>query len=822
MINNQFPENTALIYKENKIAYKQFISKINNYSQYINENQHDKVAIFSENRIEWIYAFYAAWEKKCIVVPIDSGSSIEDAAYILNDCKPGLVFISKELFGKFETILKQISYKPDFLVFEEIEHNPKNEATEYSFKPELEKTAVIIYTSGTTGFPKGVMLSFGNLIANIDSVTKDVKIFRRERQVLLLLPLHHIFPLVGSMMAPLYVGSTVVISPSMQSADLMETLKNNKVSIIIGVPRLYELIYNGLKSKIFASLIGKVFYFIAKSLGNKAFSKKIFKKVHNGLGGHVEILVCGGAALEKKVGNFYANLGFELLEGYGMTEAAPMITFSRPGKVIMGSPGHALPRIQIEIRDGEIVAKGKNIMQGYYNKPDETAETLRDGWLYTGDLGYINKKGYLYITGRKKDIIVLSNGKNISPVELETKLSSKYDEISDAAVFLYHNQLHVVIVPNYKFLVSKEIKDFKQYFKSVILPDFNKDLSSYKRIMQFSIVNQELPRTKLGKIQRFKLAEFIDQARDKKNTTNHPECEEYISIKNFIENEVDMEISPDDHIEYDIALDSLGKLSLIDFIDKNFGIKISEESLTSFPSIKQMVEHIKNNKLWHKLESTNWTEILKQRVSLKLPKSWPTLNFIKFISKAFFKLYFRFKVKGYQNLPEGPCIIAPNHQSYFDGLFVASLLKRKTMKSTFFYAKKKHVNNWFLKFLASKNNIIVMDLNTGLQESIQKMAEVLRNGKKLIIFPEGTRTKTGNVGEFKKMFAILSKEINVPVVPVAIKGAYRALPAGKKIPKLFSKVEVNFLQPVYPMEYTHDSLTLEIFQRINNQINSMN
>jgi long-chain acyl-CoA synthetase len=407
-------------------------------------------------------------------------------------------------------------------------------------------------------------------------------------------------------------------------------------------------------------------------------------------------------------------------------------------------------------------------------------------------------------------------------VELETKLSVKYQAITDAAVFLYKNQLHAVVLPDYKYLTTNQIKDIQHYFKFEIFPDFNKDLSSYKRIMQFSLMNQELPRTKLGKIQRFKLADFIEKVKDKKKTEYLPESEEYTSIKTFIENEVDMEISPDDHLEYDIALDSLGKLSLIDFIDKNFGIKISEESLISFPSIKQMVDYVKNNKLWHKLESTNWSEILKERVYLKLPKSWPTLNIIKSLSKGFFKLYFRFRGHGYQNVPEGACIITPNHQSYFDGLFVASFLKRKIMNSTYFYAKKKHVNNWFLRFLASRNNVIVMDVNKGLQESIQKMAEVLRNGKKIIIFPEGTRTKTGSLGEFKKMFAILSKEINVPIVPVAIRGAYRAMPTGKIIPRIFSRVDVNFLQPVYPLDFTHDTLTEEIFQIINNQVNQVN
>jgi long-chain acyl-CoA synthetase len=616
------------------------------------------------------------------------------------------------------------------------------------------------------------------------------------------------------MVAPLVVGGTVVMSPSMQSPDLLETLKNNKVNIMIGVPRLYELLYKSLKLKIFASIAGRVFYHIVKLSGSKSFAKKIFKKVHDGLGGHMEIMVAGGAALSPEVGGFYKTLGFEILEGFGMTEAAPMITFTRPGRILIGSPGEVLPGMQVEIREGEIVAKGDNVMLGYYNKPAETAEAIKDGWLYTGDLGYFDKKGFLHITGRKKDIIVLANGKNISPVEIENKLTLKSPAIKESAVFLYHEQLHAAIIPDYKFLNENDIKDPQVYFKESVLPDFNKELSSYKRILHFSLLKEDLPRTKLGKIQRFKLAEMIETASKKVKSIVHPDSEEYVLIRDFIENEVDGEISPDDHIEYDIALDSLGKLSLIDFIERTFGVKINEENLLSFPSVSQLVDHVRNNKIWHKLESINWTETLKEKVNLKLPKTWPTLALIKSTSKRSFQMYFKFKGLGYNNLPSGPCIIAPNHQSFFDGLFVASFLNRKTMNATYFYAKKEHVNNWFLKLVARKNNVIVMDLNKGLHESIQKMAEVLRQGKKIIIFPEGTRTTDGLMGEFKKTFAILSKELNVPVVPVAISGAYKAMPKGKKFPKILSPIQVNFLDAIYPENYDLETLTKLVQNRI--------
>ena len=477
-----------------------------------------------------------------------------------------------------------------------------------------------------------------------------------------------------------------------------------------------------------------------------------------------------------------------------------------------------MPGLTLEIRDGEIVAKGPNIMKGYYNRPEETDEVLKDGWLYTGDLGKIDKDGFLYITGRKKEIIVLPNGKNINPVELEDKLE-KIDYIKEAGVFLKDERLHAVIAPNYDALAKNEIKDPEHFFKAEIIPSFNKELTSYKRIMKYSLIKEEIPRTRLGKIQRFKLIDLYENpVKKKEQKGDQPESEEYIAIKSFIESQVDMTISPEDHLEFDIALDSLGKITLIDFIERTFGVKIEEENLLKFPSIRTMVDHIKENKVFHNLEMPNWSEILKEKIHLKLPKSWMTLPIFIKSSKSFLRLYFKFKSRGHDQLPEGPAIITPNHQSFFDALFVTAYLKRKTIKETYFYAKRKHVKTKLFRFLAGKNNVIVMDLNNDLKESIQKMAAVLKSGKKIMIFPEGTRSKNGELGEFKKTFAILSKELNVPVIPVAISGAYKALPAGSKFPKPFTKVGVKYLEPIYPQDYTFETLTEKVKETISEAV----
>ncbi|MCL4484460.1 MAG: AMP-binding protein [Bacteroidetes bacterium] len=807
------PEKKSIISQQGDYTYRQFLQQIQQYALLFETKGYTKVAIYAENRVEWFFAFYAALQNNCIAIPIDFTASTEDVAYILDDCQPELIFLSEAMKEPFSKVGLKSQHKPEVIIFENHPPVHDQDPSGWTGPEDNETTAVIIYTSGTTGSPKGVMLSYTNLLANMKAVI-EAKIFQVESQVLILLPLHHIFPLLGSMMVTFYCGGTTVVSPSMQSSDLMKTLADNSVTVLIGVPRLYELIYRGLMAKINKSFLARTFLKLVYATKSRKLGKILFKKVHQGLGWHLQFMVAGGAALNKEVGTFFYAIGFDILEGYGMTEAAPMITFPRPGKIKIGSAGQALPNMTVEIREGEIVAKGPNVMQGYYNRPEETAEVLKDGWLCTGDLGRLDEEGFLYITGRKKEIIVLPNGKNINPVEIEQKLEFYTKAIKEVGVFIYKEMLHAAIVPDYKFLTDNGITDLNNYFREEVLSPFNAELSSYKRIMQFTLVKTELPRTKLSKLQRFKLEELIQDTENKKSKSEDPDSAEYLAVKSFIESQVDMDISPDDHLVFDIAMDSLGKMSLIDFIEQTFGIKIDEEQLLKFPSIAKITEYIGANKLFHREQSETWSDNLKENASVELPKSSFLLKLIVSAVRGFFSIFFKYEVVGLENIPTGPCFIAPNHQTKLDAFLVLSCLDKETLNETYSYAKKDHVKSRIRQALARHTNIIVMDLSKELKESIHKMAEVVKLGKKILIFPEGTRTTTGQLGDFKKTYAILSTELNVPIVPVAISGAYEAMSSGKKKIKSGSKIMVEFLPPVEPAGLTPEALNSLIKSKI--------
>ncbi len=811
-------DKTAIVWKENNISFRDLLKNVNYYSTLYSGTGVNKISIYSANRPEWVFAFYSAWKNKAIAVPLDFLAQPDEIAYILNDCRPEVIFISRDMEKNFEEIKKLLLYNIRVFVFEELtEDTAKYEPVEI-IAENVHDVAVIIYTSGTTGYPKGVMLSYDNLLANCEAVSKVIPIYADFRNVLVLLPLHHIFPLLGTMVMPLSVNGTIAFSPSMVAEDIIATLQKNKIAIIIGVPRLYDAIRKGVVDKINKSFAARTLFGLAKILKSRSFSKKIFHQVHEKFGGKVEYMVCGGAKLSVETARDYKALGFEMLEGYGMTEAAPMITFTRPGRWTVGSAGELMPGVEVEIRDGEICARGRNIMKGYYNKPEETEETLKDGWLYTGDLGYIDEKGFIHITGRSKELIVLSNGKNITPDEIEKKIKLESDLAAEVAVFSRNDALCAAIYPDFKKLHEKGILHIEEKLKWDVIDKYNKNAAPYKKITKLYICKEELPKTRLGKIQRYKIAGMIDNltpgSRKKKD---EPQFEEYIIIRDFLQEQKKSVINPDDHLELDLGLDSLDKVNLQVFLESTFGVNLQDDVLVHHSTVERLSHFMKEKKNKISIETVKWAEILKEKIELKLPKSWFTQNLFKNISKVFFKLYFRLKGEGLENIPEGPFILAPNHQSFFDGLFVSVYLKNKIFKNTYFYAKEKHVRNPLLKAIANTNNVIVMDINKDLKESLQKLAVVLRQKKNIIIFPEGTRSQTGRLGEFKKAFAILSRELNVPIVPVSIKGAFNALPKGSIFPRPWKKINVKFHKPVYPEGHDYDSLTELVYKQLSGE-----
>ncbi len=804
----------AIIAGEHNVTYSELLKRVAQFARKTPKGKQTKTVIFSENREGWAYAFFSIWLNEGIAVPVDASSTASDVAYILNDCKPDAVWVSKEKEPVLGESLAAFNgeEKPKVFIIDDYEGLSLQDEPACSIlpwaalsEPDNDDTAVIIYTSGTTGSPKGVMLSYAALKANVHSVSYDVPIFTEKRRTLILLPLHHILPLMGSLIAPLYMGGGVAISPSLSGPDIMDTLQRGQVGIMIGVPRLWQTLYVGIKKKIDESPVARMLFALCSVCKSRTLSRLVFSSVRKKMGGRIDYCVSGGAALDKEIGEGLRTLGLDVLEGYGMTETAPIIAFTRPGDYIPGCSGLPLPGVECKLVDGELCVKGPNLMKGYYNRPEETAQVIdSDGWLHTGDLAQFDSIGRVTITGRTKEIIVLSNGKNVQPSEIEYKLEKYETFVKEAAVVQDGDMLRAIIVPQPTWASTLTDNEVADKLKREVLEPYNMTVSAYKKIMSVLVYRGELPRTRLEKLQRYKLGAILKEgqgARTKEHEAKpEPDSEEYRLIKSFIEQEKGVKVHAADHIETDLALDSLDKISLQTFIENTFGTSIGVDQMPGFPNIEALARHVAAEKTKMEAEDVDWHQLLTGPVdNLPLPSSGFAYRFVSRLLKGFFCLYNRLKVKGEKNIPaKGACIIAPNHQSFADGPLVLAGLPWNQLREYYFYATEEHVRSNYRKRMAAQSNVIVME-RANLKNSILKLAKVLREGHRVVIFPEGARSHDGGTVPFKKTFAILAKELDVPIVPVCIRGAFEALPRGSAFmrPK---HIEVKFLQAIKPSE----------------------
>ena len=787
----------AITFKDDKYTYEQLLRYSQLYADKFSlECKPEKILICAQNSPEWCFAFYGAMRCKSIVVPLDAQSTKKEIEYVINDCRPDIVFISddkKEMFADMNLQNARLMTKDDVVLSDD-----KNiPATDIPLG-NLEDVMLINYTSGTTGNPKGVMLTYKNVMFNIDSVSKQVPIFQEDSNVMVLLPLHHILPLLGSLVAPLYMGGTLHIAEAMNAESIIKTLNAGKVSIIIGVPRLYDMLVKGIMSKINASFVTRLLYKITKLIGSDVVSRVIFSSVHKKFGGHLKYLVSGGAALSVETATILKTLGLYVLEGYGMTETAPMISFTRPGRRKVGYAGELLPNIEAKIAEnGEICVKGDNVMKGYYKREEETAQIIKDGWLHTGDMGILDKYG-LKITGRIKEIIVTSNGKNINPELLEKEFLNESKYVQEIGIFLSGDILHAAIRPEMTAVRQSSLDDMDALIKSEV-ERFNAEQPQYKRIKQYHIMSEELPKTRLGKVQRFLLPHLIDKPKTHTEQESlEGKSEVYKMLKAFVEDETKTIANENDHFEIDLSMDSLSKVSLLAYIENTFGINMNEEQMENLNTLAKLTDYIEKNE--HTFNTTNitWKDILATKVDVKLEKpgitQWCTYTFTKIL----FSICYRFRFKGSKKLPNSPCIIVANHRCAIDGFLITYNFSRKENKDIFFFAKEKHWRTKIAQFFARKNNIILMDINKNVRQSLQEMCAVLKKGKNIVIFPEGTRSRDNKMKKFKETFAILSKELNVPIIPVAIAGSESACYGGSIIPKFWKKIDIEVLEPVMP------------------------
>jgi long-chain acyl-CoA synthetase len=804
----------------------------------------ERVVLSGENSPEWGLAYMSIIRAGCVAVPLDRAMPTADVVKIINLTNAKAAILSPSRWNDLrDAISSKLGDFPCLNVYNNLEPFegrkfpcPVKDVSSIKLKDvSPESLASILFTSGTTLEPKGVMLTHTNFISNALAVSEVLEPLETDR-FLSVLPLHHALEFTCGFLIPMYGGSSVYYLETLRAQDVLNTMKLAEITVMLGVPRLYKLFMDGIQSQINAAGwkgramldIGDVIATIGEVMEFKNIRKKIFRKVHDAFGGNIRLFVSGGATLDPEIFYFFKRLGITILEGYGLTETSPVLSVNPLSAPKAGSVGPPVPGIEINIADvddddiGEIWVRGPSVTQGYWQNPQATEKAFENGWFKTGDLGKIDEDGYLYIAGRLKDLIVTSAGKKVHPDEIEHIIKSIPGVKEFCVIGLpdksgLGEEVVVVAVPE-----DGAIKD------NIIaaIAKATKDLPSYQHVSRVEFYPGDLPKTSTLKVQRGKVREyFLNQMKIAKPVEPVREIPLEISGEKpqALESDVEVEvfravakiagISPAevqiyDKLQMDLGIDSIGRVDLLQELESKLGINLPADLENKLFTVKDVVVVTEEAvKVAAEKRARRFGRSLWERANIKTDtimdgiKQTPLRTFLRhgfeFLTGLIMSTYLRVKYDGIENLPKNkPFIIAANHCSHLD---LPSIRKSLGSIADNLYAMAARdyfftnpVKSWFFKTFL---NALPMDREANAAENLAVCKIALDAGKSIILFPEGTRSVTGELQQFKPGIGVLAIELDYPIVPVYLQGTYAALPKGRIIPRS-RRIEVRFGKPV--------------------------
>lgn len=496
----------------------------------------EKLAILSESKPEYGACVFASVMSGMVTVPLDVKLTKYELKSILMDCQPSVILTSQENIEKSLELQKEIKSIKHVILIDEPSYNlqmpclytlPNNYECKWRHRSS-KSTAFIIYTSGTTGAPKGVEITFRNMLAQLNDMEKVFHHFfedSNEVSVLSILPMNHLFELTVGFSTFLYWGLSVYYTQSLKPKDILSIMREKSINFMIVVPAFLKLLKTGIETEIANSpkstqVVFKIMYNIAKRIPSYAVRKMIFKKIHDKFGGNFNGCISGGAPLDVAVGEFFETIGIKVYQGYGLSETSPVVSVNTDKRWMLSSVGRPLASFETKIdpKTGEILLRGPAVMKGYHNQPELTAEVIdSEGWLHTGDIGKIDEDGHIFITGRIKNMIVLSGGKKVFPEEVESVLekSQYFAEVCVLGAARAGGSkdgtedIVAVVVPKEDLL--NKIKDEKEINRIVReeVKYLSNQLASYKRPINIIVHNEPLPKTTTRKFKRKEVKELV-------------------------------------------------------------------------------------------------------------------------------------------------------------------------------------------------------------------------------------------------------------------------------------------------------------------------
>ncbi|MBI2940298.1 MAG: AMP-binding protein [Chloroflexi bacterium] len=774
----------------------------------------DRVLIRAPNSPYWVMALLGCLRAGIVAVPIDPRSPLEFLRAVQSQTEARLI-----VCGRFQP-------DPGLPVphcFVDDLDAIVQESVESPLWPAVgeETLAEIVYTSGTTGTPKGVMLTHRNLSANLSALNS---VLPREPwlRFLSLLPLSHMLEQQVGLLVPLARGGQVVYLETLKPTAILEALTRESILAVVAVPRLLQVLREQLQRDIGRIPGGTPLFHLLDSLAPHVpfpLRRLLFWPIHHRLGGRWKYLISGGAALEPDLERAWERLGFVVLQGYGLTEASPVVACNLPDAHRIGSVGRPLPEVAVRIApDGEVLVRGPNVTPGYYCNPEATATAFTDGWLRTGDLGHFDADGHLYIAGRKREVIVTPAGVNVFPEDVEHALNQQ-PGVRDSCVVWWRGRIFAVLLPH----------DQRTFDPRQAVEQANCLLGPSQQTQGYTVWPfPDFPRTPLLKVRRAQVLATLPQLEaGEPGVAPSGVREPLTTVRQVLAQVAGLpveQVRSDAALGLDLGLGSVERLAVASLLEQELNAEVDEDALTGGTRVREIERMVK--------EEPSPTRLLRIR-------RWTRGRLVALLRQAFWQLGLfpalrlvcrPFHVTGEGNLAglEGPALFVSNHTSYLDAAAILLALPPRFRErlapaawAEYFEVPVSHPLGWLARRAAYEIattlfNVFLLPHRRGFRASLRYAGELVDDGWNVLIFPEGTRTRTGEMNPFREGIGVFAANLKVPVVPLRVEGLFQILPPGaRRLRPGPAAVEIG--RPLW----LRDSSYLELTRQIEDAVRSL-
>ena len=753
--------------------------------QAANVGSGDRVLLSAANHPDWAIAYFGILRAGAVAVPLDPGLGRAAVQTIQAASGAVVAILDSETAKAFDTDLP----------VHDLHAIAQTDAAATLTVPAIDggDLASILYTSGTTGVPKGVMLSHDNFCALIASVSGVFSLNENDR-LLSVLPLHHAFEFACGLLLPLSKGARIIYLDAIDGDRLAYGLKKGRVTAMVGVPALWQLLERRIRSQVKAK--GQLFNLgfelgmgLNRSVGSSTgidLGKLLFGSVHSRFGGDIRLLISGGAALPKDTQTMFSGLGLHLSEGYGLTEASPVLTVAEAGPGSKGGHvGKAIPGVELKIDQadaqgvGEVWARGATVMKGYFGNERASQETVDvDGWLHTGDMGRLDHKGRLHLVGRAKEVVVTSSGENVYLDDVENILGAISGVEEYTLVGLDSPQGGERLGMLARAKPKTDSKEARVQIQEAIAK-----LSASQRPTVVHLVDAPLPRTATRKVQRKEARLTLEKIvlatprPERGEGLAAPVARAIAAVAGVEASEITMETN----LLEAHGFDSLMWVELASAVEGLSQGSVDPEALTRCETVADVVKLV-----GAPIEKRSEPIKPDRPVNVPAPIASSVKHGMGLLQKALNGAILKTRVSGRAHIPQNrPVIVVSNHTSHLDMGLVKYALGPYGENMTALAAKDYFFegNRWKVAYFEHFTNVTPLDRKAGFRRSLREAIEVVEQGRIVLIFPEGTRQTSGALAEFKPLIGKIALDAKVDILPMYIDGAYDVLPKGSAIPK---------------------------------------